>query len=328
MKTKMQITGVALALAAGVTTTSAQTLVWSENFDAPLTGWTTLGLPGTIQQVNQQLVISEDFFGPLQTNNVLATHVPAAHSFTGSGALPDHQTLEMRADLVSANQNDACAGLAFNWVTSDGHGYLFCKDEDEVWLAKFYNTGSSGAWFFVVNQPIKNQNVTLVLALTRVGSDVMINTRVLDKDNANAVLFDRTVTDTPQSDPVLPDRAYKGMNGGADLAATPWPVLTAPTYIELIMQWVNPLSVPSPNAQVVYDNLEVWQYQSPQLAIQNAVVLSWPAAAAQFILERGPTVDGPWETVLDPWWRTNATQIEVSIPASDSIRLFRLRFAP
>ena len=96
-----------------------------------------------------------------------------------------------------------------------GQGYLFFKDEDEVGLVKFWNGAISHAWFFYENRPLKNQNATLVLALTRRGSDLGITTRILDKDNANAVLFERTVTDTPQVDPVFPNRAVKGRS--ADL---------------------------------------------------------------------------------------------------------------
>jgi hypothetical protein len=167
-----------------------------------------------------------------------------------------------------------------------------------------------------------------VLSLTRQGSDVAINTRVLDKDNANAVLFERAVIDTPQSDPVLPNRAVKGFLTVADLVGTPWPVTQAPDSVELGMGWLNPLSPSQGAAQVIYDNLEVWQYQTPQLNIQNAVVLSWPVTAAQFAVESAPGVNGPWEPVPDPWLRTNVTQIQMSVSAPDNMRLFRLRFAP
>lgn len=97
----------------------------------------------------------------------------------------------------------------------------------------------------------------------------------------------------------------------------------------MTLQWANPAYPPYSNyAQVTYDNLEVWQYESPQLAIHNAVVLCWPVTQGQFILESASTVDGPWEPVPDPWWRTNAAQNEVCILAPDSMKLFRLRLVP
>ena len=91
------------------------------------------------------------------------------------------------------------------------------------------------------------------------------------------------------------------------------------------MSWFNSQQAPSPRAQVIYDNLELWQYESPQLTIQNAVVLSWPLTQGQFVLESAPSLDGPWAPVLDLWWRTNAGQNQVSILAPDSLKLFRLR---
>jgi hypothetical protein len=322
----MNIALMTFALAASVSTASAQTLVWSDSFDDnnPI-GWTH-GTRGWIAENNQQFVVSGNF-GPAQTNSPGASHDASMHSIPSSGPLSDNQTLELRADLVGASQNDAWAGIPFLWMP-EVQGYLFFKDQDEVALVKFWNGATSFAWFFYENRPLKNQNVTLVLALTRVGSDVKITTRVLDKDNANAVLFERTVTDTPQADPVLPNRAGRGMIGMADLPGTPWPVVKAPTDVELTLTWVNSQAAPQPPAQVTYDNLEVWQYESPQLAIQNAVVLSWPVTAGLFVVETAPSVNGPWETVPEPWLRTNATEIQVSVPAPDSMRLFRLRFAP
>jgi hypothetical protein len=229
--------------------------------------------------------------------------------------------------LVGANQNDAWAGLHFLW-SPGGQGYAFFKDQDEIALLKFWNGASSFAWFFYTTQPIKNQNVTLVLSLTRVGSDVKITTRVLDKDNANAVLFEHSVTDTPAADSVLPNRSVRGALSGNDLAGTAWPVAQGPTGVELTLQWVNSQAAPQPAAAVTFDNLVVWQYEPPQLAIQNAVVLSWPLTPGQFILESAVSVDGPWAPVPDPWWRTNAGQNQVSILALDSLQLLRLRLVP
>jgi sugar lactone lactonase YvrE len=186
---------------------------------------------------------------------------------------------------------------------------------------------SSPTWFSYENRPLKNQNVTLVLALKRVGSDVKITARVLDKDNANAVLFERTVTDTPQADPVLPNRAVRGALSGPDLVGTPWAVAKAPTEVELTLTWANSQAAPQPAAEVIFDNLEVWQYESPQLAIQNAVVLSWPVTQGEFVLESAPSVSGPWDPVTDAWWRTNAGQCQVSILAPASMTLFRLHRA-
>lgn len=313
-----------LAFAAIFSTAFAQTKLWSDNFGLPLVGWTSVG--GQINEVNQQFVVSGSF-GPMQTNSPNATHAAGIHSIPTSGPLRDNQALELRADLVGANQNDAWAGLHFLWP-SEGQGYVFFKDEDEVGLVKFWNGATSFAWFFYTNQPLKNQNVTLVLALTRVGSNLKITTRVLDKDNANAVMFERTATDTPQADQVLPNRAVRGILSGPDLPGTPWAVTNAPTDVELTLTWVSSQATPPTGAQVIFDNLEVWQYESPQLVIQNAVVLSWPLTQGQFVLESASGVEGHWDAVPSPWGRTNAGQNQVSILAPDSLKLFRLRLGP
>jgi hypothetical protein len=327
MKRNTNIAIMTLALAAGISTAASQTLVWSDtSFTA---GWDATGWPGTLQSVNGQLVVTLSPLSPAHTNSPSDMHVPGVHALPTFGALPDQQTLEFRSDLVSADQNDAVAGIALNWAAPAlGSGYMFFKDEDEIALLKFYNGATSFAWFFYSNQPIANLNVTLVLSLTRRGSNVDITTRVLDMQNANAVLFDHTVTDTPQADPVLPNRAVRGFIGAADPPGSPWPLLGSPSLAELTLSWFNSQQAPNPRAQVIYDNLELWQYQTPKLAIQSAVVLSWPVTAPQFVLESAPGVQGPWEVIPAPWSRTNATQIEVNVPAPDSMRLFRLNFVP
>lgn len=279
---------------------------------------------GQISWVNQQSFGISGNFGLFQTNAPTATHAAGLHSILSSGPLPDNQTLEMRADVVGASQDDVWAGLHFYWQ-GQGYGYMFVMDRNEVGLWKFYNGANALACFFYDDPVLPNENVTLVLALTRRGSNVEITTQVLDKANANAVLFKRTVTDTPEADPVLPNRAVRGARSEPDVAGTPWPVVSAPTAVELTLTWVNPERAPQPAAQVIFDNLEVRQYESPQLTIQNAVVLSWPLTQGQFVVEGAPSVDGPWEPVPEPWSRTTAAQNEVCILAVDGMRFFRLR---
>jgi hypothetical protein len=325
---------IALAMAAGVSTLSAQTLLWSDTtfvLGPDPAGWNTAGFRGILDNTGGQLTVTENFFGRADTNNIFATHVPAVHTVPGSGPLRDGQTLELRADLISASQKDAYANLVFEYVIGgQGNGYTFNKGGDGLSLAKFYGGVSAMkfAYFFFSNQPVKNENVTLVLALTRTGTNLNITTRVLDKDTGNAVRFDYTVIDTPKADPVLPPYTAGGMIGMADLAGTPWPLLMGPTWIQASLTWADPLLAPNPRAKVVFDNVELWQYETPRLTIADAVVLSWPVTATQFVLESAPGMQGPWEVVSAPWSRTNATQIEVSVPAPDSMRLFRLKYAP
>ncbi len=313
-----------LALAACVSTALAQTSVWI--WDHTANGWSDAG-PGAMTVANGQLALSATC-GPYQVGNPWATWRGTAHSLPTSGPLPNNQTLEARADLVGANQDDAWAGINLWWDTL-GTGYVFWKDPDEVALMKYYNQNTpsvSLAWFFYqTNQPIKNQNVTLVLALTRLDPNLRIDLRVLDKDNNNALLFEETVIDTPQADPVL---SVLGLTA-PDLPGTAWPALSEPGNLCLNLEWTNPEHGPQAAvAQVTFGNVEVWQYESPQLAIQKGVVLSWPVTRGTFVLESAPSADGPWATVPDPWWRTNAAQNQVSVLAPDSAKFFRLRLGP
>ncbi|MBI2925633.1 MAG: hypothetical protein HYY24_08010 [Verrucomicrobia bacterium] len=318
---KHSIALTALALVASVSTAFAQTLLLKDDFAGGLSADWRKGTLGQLSVIDEQLVVSGNF-GPAQTNNPTATHAAGIRSIPTSGPLPDNQTLELRADLVGANQNDALAGLHFLWMPQ-GQGYLFFKDGDEVAFLKFWNGATSFAWFFYENRPLKNQNVTLVLALTRVGSDVRINTRVLDKDNANAVLFDRTVTDTPQADPVLPNRAAKGVIGMADLSGTPWPVAKAPTDVELTLTWANPESAPQGAAEVTFDNLEVWQYEPPELKIEPAVIVSWPIAPGNWLLESSATVGGRY-VPLPQTPEIQDGRFQVVVPAANQAQFFRL----
>ncbi len=252
---------VTLALAPCLSTAFAQTLLYSTDF-TNLTGWVASG-PMTFSRSNDQFLATGTYSTYFHTNDIWATYGDAFHPIPTSGPLLDNQTLEARVDLVGVNQNDVLADLHV-WGDPYAATYGFFKGSDGVGLLKAWNWATSWAWFFYESRPLKNTNVTLVLALTRRGSNLEIRTRILDKDNGNAVLFDRLVIDTPQSDPVLPSRAVWGMISWPDPAGTPPPVLRAPAAVCLGVGWLNPTNGPSPAAQVVYDNVEVWLRPAPR----------------------------------------------------------------
>mgnify|MGYP003574927479 FL=1 len=118
--------------------------------------------------------------------------------------LKEGRTIEFRADLVLGNGDDSFAILAF--IPTDESvqslsGYGFAKSTSDILVTKalekyFYNEDPAIA--------IKNENVTMVLSLTVRNGSVIINSKVLDKDANNAILFDRTFVDTPAAD-VLAD---------------------------------------------------------------------------------------------------------------------------
>ncbi len=258
-----------LLSSASLSTACAQTLLYSTGF-TDLTGWVASGSM-TFSRSNDQFLATGTYSTYFHPNDPWTTYGDAFHPMPTSGPLPDNQTLEARVDLVGVNQDDVWADLHV-WGDPYAATYSFFKGLDGLALIKAWNWATSMACFFYENRAVKNTNVTLVLVLTRRGSNLEINTRILDKDNGNAVLFDRFVIDTPQADPVVPSGAFRGMLTSPDPAGTPPPVLRAPANVCLGVGWLNPTNGPQPAAQVVYDNVEVWQRPAPR-----PYVVAWGA---------------------------------------------------
>ena len=118
--------------------------------------------------------------------------------------LKEGRTIEYRVDLVSGRGPDSFAVLAFIPQATGPNtlaGYGISKSETDILISKGINK-----YFFNENPTpaIKNQNVTLVLNLKVKGGNVLITGQVLDKDDGNKVIFEKTFTDTPAAD-VLSD---------------------------------------------------------------------------------------------------------------------------
>lgn len=153
----------------------------------------------------------DDGFGVGQSTEVngqLKFEIPAAgqplffasSKTTETFTLQDGRTLEFRVDLISGNSKDSFAILS--WIpdsvpVTSLAGYSLAKSTTDILITKGINK-----YFYNENPTpeIKNENVTLVLSLTGAGTSVIINAKVLDKDNNNAVLFDKTFVDTPAAD--------------------------------------------------------------------------------------------------------------------------------
>ncbi|MBI2947716.1 MAG: hypothetical protein HYY23_08710, partial [Verrucomicrobia bacterium] len=91
--------------------------------------------------------------------------------------LQDGRTIEFRVDLVKGNGKDAFAVLAFIPTVSNVNtlaGYGFAKSTTDILITK-------GIGKYFVNEdpaePLKNENVTLILSLTGKGTSVIINAR-------------------------------------------------------------------------------------------------------------------------------------------------------
>ena len=133
--------------------------------------------------------------------------------------LQEGRTLEFRADLLNSNDDGALAYFGFN-VAGEG-GYLLALDEDTIAVWKRPNPLQC---FFLTNgAPVKVSNVKLVVSMTGVQSGVLLQFRILDNDNAGAVLFEREYLDTAAADPMQvgtdnPPGNYLGRSGYFQLA--------------------------------------------------------------------------------------------------------------
>lgn len=181
-----------------------------DNFDASArSGWTdsnpaNLPLPGGTQ-----------------ANGVFSFGIPAigqayfvaSTKTTEAYELKSGRTLELRVDMVNGKGTDSYAVLA--WIpTATGAntlaGYGLAKSETDVLITK-----GIGKYFYneVPAPAIKNENVTLVLTLTAKNNNVYITGKILDKDNNNSVLWEKSFVDTPAAD-ILAD--------GTDSPAAPF----------------------------------------------------------------------------------------------------------
>lgn len=115
--------------------------------------------------------------------------------------LKEGRTVEFRVDVIESGGKDSFAVLAFIPVGNGPGslaGYGFAKSTTDVLITKGINK------YFVADAGdaahLKNNNITLVLQLTVKSGSVVIHATALDKDADNAVLWDRTVIDTPAAD--------------------------------------------------------------------------------------------------------------------------------
>ena len=148
---------------------------------------------GTVTETNGQITIGVPAVG----QPLFAAATKTSRTFE----LADGEMLQFKVDLISGNDPRAFAILSWlptSQKVADLAGYSMVMSSTEIIVAKGLNK------YFIdddkLDPPIKSENVTLVLTLTGVGTDVVINARVLDKANQNAVLYDKTFIDTPAAD--------------------------------------------------------------------------------------------------------------------------------
>jgi hypothetical protein len=185
---------------------------------AQRSGWTDsnpagLPLPGG-QQGNGVFEfdlpqIGQPFFvGSTKTSKTFSLDEGTRHQFS--------------VDLVSGKGPDSYAVMAFVPTATGANslaGYGFSKSESDILVTKGINK------YFIDDSPsipIKNTNITMVLTLTVQNTNVTIEGQILDKDNNNQVIWDRTFFDGPGTDILgtgtdTPPAPYVGMSGNVVL---------------------------------------------------------------------------------------------------------------
>ena len=284
----------------GVVTTN----VVIDNFDDNrVTGWTANGHKGQgkLTETNQQLKVHGYWPG---VHTVDLGDTAAVSRVSRNWSVPNGQTVELRVDLVSMNEHATAGGMDL-WNGASSAGYALFKGHDFIEIGKpsFSVTGFHST-FFHESALIRNTNVVLALAMTRVSPDVILTARILDKANNNAVLYERSVVDTPNVDRTLTEtemEAASGMHlhfvseGGAPITSVSDMLLNVFQYSDGTL----------PLAEVTYDNLELWTSTlpvwRPEIAIQllstipPKVNLTLSAAPnSSWAIERAPELTGPW----------------------------------
>src|SRR5688572_16294213 len=161
--------------------------------------------------------------------------------------LKEGRKLEFRVDLLGGGAKDSFAVLGFLPTTNSPStlaGYGFAKSTTDVLITKGVQK------YFVADDgpaaEVKNENVTMVLSLIALNGSVTINARVLDKENNNAVLWEKTVVDTPAADVFA---------AGTDSPAGPY---IASGYFTLFCYADYDANAVEDPYTVTYDNAEVY----------------------------------------------------------------------
>jgi hypothetical protein len=232
-------------------------------------------------------------------------------------SLQDSETLEIRVDLVDADEEDV--QTLIQWKHWDLGGYALARDRDEIWLTKFRQVSDgANAPFFYEELPIKSERVTLSMAITLVDPDVVIRVAVLDKDANDAVLFQRTVTDTEAIDPTV--ASFRGHTFYPD-PGPPWRNANAIDLAVLSMS-----SERQADFRLVLDNFTYSRSSEPAIGVERAVRLSWPARPGSWVVEGAKQLEGPWVEVQEPSTTIPGIQ-QVTVPAqlAEEMKVFRLR---
>ena len=307
-----------------------------DNFDDNRpTGWTSVGGKGQVKliETNQQFKVWGYWPGVSTLHRDLSD--TESYGYLGrTWSVLNGQTVEWRVDLVGMNEHATFVAMNL-WSGSSRAGYALFKGHDFIHLCKpiLHADGSPNhGHFFHDTALLKNTNVVLAVAVTRVSPNVIITTRVLDKTNDNAVLYERSVVDTPNVDRTLTETELESVSGmhlhtGSDVG----PPLTSGTDVILTVFQYNDGTRPA--AEVTYDNLERWTSTwRPEIAIQlpstNSPTVNLTLSAdpnSSWAIERALEPGGPWTTLTDLLIATNGSAQFQDTPSPSAVGFYRAR---
>ena len=203
--------------------------------------------------------------------------------------------MEWRAEVLGMNADASDVGWGVG--TGGTRFYQLGLGRTRVALNKW--TATTGYVPLLTDAvSVKLTNVVLSFALTRRQSDAVVTIRVLDRADQDTVLYAKSVVD--QAPYLEGDNAVLAVAPKVDLADSV--------------------------ATVTFDNFERRTYEVPQIGIARAVQLTWPVSTGMnYAVEGGPTVQGPWLPISDV---ATPGLKQMTVPANDAMKFFRLRQAP
>ena len=289
------------------------TKVVIDNFDDnQLTGWVAQGghEGGQVEliETNQQFTVW-GYWPGVSTTRI--TDTDSWGYLSGNWNVLNGQTLEGRVDLAGMSEH-ATAAIIVLWDGTSVAGYSLFKGRDFIHIGKpsFSAAGlPQFSAFFHESVLIKNTNVVMALAMTQVSPNVIITARILDKANNNAVLYERSVVDTPDVDRTLTDPEMEAASGmQLHFVSEGGVPITSVSHVLLnVFQYSDGTK---PAAEVTYDNLERWTYVwRPEIAIR---LLSTTPSKVNLTLSATPTSSWTIERALDltgPWINLGALRI-------------------
>jgi hypothetical protein len=282
---------------------------WTGTNDLTGSGLISFGI------VDQQLLISADFKDPMNPGFPLNTFGNVYYS--RNLPMRQRQTLELRADLVSANQDNVLALLVT--MSASGGEYVFGKSQKEILLLKWSQKDGFSVAFWE-SLDIKNQDVVMVLALTPLGERLLVETKILDKATQR-VLFERRLQDGPESDWTVPSPVPYGWKIFNPDVGRPYP--DDLVVVGLGMHHLT--EGQQGRVDLRLDNLEYDTYESPYLGYERAVYLSWPenGTEEQIVVVADSLTNPVWTPCLEPMFKRGG-KLCVAVPTTPTEQYFKL----